>query len=316
MLTETLVNKTPVLTNEERQIIKTILYFDVFSYPLNSEELYSHHNFQLTFPEFKLLLSELVNKAVLDSSGDFYFTKGLDPAMVVRRQTANKAAAGMMPEAVKWSKRINRFPFVRSVNLSGSIAKNYFDANSDIDYFIITKTNRLWICRTFIILYWKLLSKKNQKKMCTNYFVDETALELPDKNLFTATELEYLVPVINPELTDQLLNSNAWTKKIISDKQLNKKFVVDNAGKGLLRPVFEFLLDNAMGNALDNLFLRMTIKRWRKKFPDMQEEDFELQFRSRKNVCKRHTKGFQNKVLKLYEEKLKQFELNHKIVLQ
>jgi len=52
----------------------------------------------------------------------------------------------------------------------------------------------------------------------------------------------------------------------------------------------------------------VTLKRWRRKFPELSAEDYELQFRSRKNVCKRHTKGFQKKVLSSLDEKKKFFE--------
>jgi hypothetical protein len=33
----------------------------------------------------------------------------------------------------------------------------------------------------------------------------------------------------------------------------------------------------------------------------MEQEDFELQIRSRKHVCKHHTKGYQNKVLEKWQ---------------
>ncbi len=76
------------------------------------------------------------------------------------------------------------------------------------------------------------------------------------------------------------------------------------------------LLDNKLGNFLDDFLLRITMKRWRKKFPDLMEEDFELQFRSKKGVCKRHTKGFQNKVLHALEIKQIEFENLHNISLR
>lgn len=68
------------------------------------------------------------------------------------------------------------------------------------------------------------------------------------------------------------------------------------------------MLGGKMGNWLDNVLLKQTLKRWRKKYPDMSQEDFELQFRSRKNVCKRHTKGFQHRVLSTWQEKQIEFE--------
>ena len=40
----------------------------------------------------------------------------------------------------------------------------------------------------------------------------------------------------------------------------------------------------------------------------MSTEDFELQIRSKKHVCKHHTKGYQNKVLQAFHYKMEEFE--------
>jgi hypothetical protein len=58
--------------------------------------------------------------------------------------------------------------------------------------------------------------------------------------------------------------------------------------------IFFAFLEN---HKVDDMLLRLTVKHWRKKFSHMKQEDFDLQIRSRKHVCKHHTKGYQNKVL-------------------
>lgn len=220
----------------------------------------------------------------------------------------------MMPVATKWAKRIYNFPFVKSVNLSGSLAKNYFDNNSDIDFFIIAKTNRLWICRTLLILYWKIQPQKNKKFFCTNYFIDETLVEFEDQNRFTATELSYLIPIINSEYPVNLLSTNQWINEFINNKPLNLKHEISYKAS-FLKSFFEICLANKLGDLIENSILQKTIIRWRKKYPDMSNEDFELQFRSRKNVCKRHTKGFQNKVLQKLDEKIAIYEKHTQFIL-
>jgi hypothetical protein len=295
-------------------IIKTILYFDIFTYPLTEAELYQHHGSNLSIEAFRNILHELVNEGLLKTREDFYFSPHTDEEALKKRLNGNRMAAEMMPVARKWSKIIHSFPFVRSVNLSGSLSKNYYDKHSDIDYFIITKTNRLWICRTLLSICWKLLSAKNKKNFCTNYFVDETVLEMGDKNQFVAIELSYLLPIINGDAAQTLLSSNEWVKKYVENKTLNREFETD-APRFKLKTIFEKLLDNKFGDMLDNYLLRITTVHWRKKYPEMAAEDFELQFRSRKNVCKRHTKGFQNKVLLKWHEKKRQYEKLHSLNL-
>lgn len=314
MRTEIHIDKKSNDVQLKNDIIKTMLYFDVFDYPLTKDELFNHHGKELTQESFLLTLEELVLEKRIVLHGIYFLSPFAKTNCIERREKGNRMANAIMPEAIAWSKKINRFPFVRSVNLSGSISKNYYDENSDIDYFIITKKNRLWICRTFLILYWKLLSPKNKKKLCTNYFVDETVLELGEKNQFTAIELSYLIPIINGTASEQLLSANSWLKKHVGNMHLNRQYET-HAKSGIIKIILERLFDTKLGNFIDNLLLKETIKRWRRKFPELAEEDFELQFKSRKNVCKRHTRGFQNKVLFLWSEKIAQYEKKIEVTL-
>src|SRR5690606_3777846 len=91
--------------------------------------------------------------------------------------------------ARKKAKLISQFPFVRGVMASGSLSKGYADEKSDIDFFIITIPNRLWIARTLLVLYKRIFLLNSHKFFCVNYFVDEKHLGIEEKNLFTATEL-------------------------------------------------------------------------------------------------------------------------------
>ncbi len=272
----------------------------MFEYPLRPEELYAHQGLGISEDAFHQMLEDMVDKKLLSKKEGFYFSPFARHENIVRRKKGNVNALEMMPTAIKWGKRIFRFPFVRSVSLSGSLSKNYFDEHSDIDFFVVTKSGRLWICRTLLILYWKSLSLKNKKYFCTNYFIDETVLEMEEKNHFTATELSYLVPLINAAGFNNLMTHNTWVKSYINNRAPVLSYTI-NVQPGIVKKAIEALLQNPIGDMLDNFLLKKTIERWRRKYPELAAEDFELQFRSRKNVCKRHTKGFQNKVLQQLE---------------
>jgi hypothetical protein len=76
------------------------------------------------------------------------------------------------------------------------LSKNFADERADIDYFVVTKANRLWIARTLMHLFKKLtFLVGKQHYFCMNYFVDEEALTIQEKNLFTAVEVATLIPV-------------------------------------------------------------------------------------------------------------------------
>src|SRR5690606_6278936 len=98
------------------------------------------------------------------------------------------------------------------------------------------------------------------------------------------------------ELYQDFLGKNAWYRRFFPNKAVADaeqcQLTASSGAKKLKESFF-----NGWGGLLDDLLLRVTLKHWRKKFPAMSADDFNLQYRSRKNVCKRHNTGFQNKVL-------------------
>lgn len=307
---------TKNLTREQVEIIRAVLYFDVFKYPLTIHELYENAAIRIKKEEYLDELNVLIDQGLLKKQDSFILTPERDSEAIKRRQAGNAGAVEIMPTALKYSKTIASFPFVDAVFLSGALSKNYYDEKGDIDFFIVTKPNRLWICRSLLIIRYKLLPKSKKKFWCVNYFVSSEELTIRDVNIFTGTELAYLIPTVNYPVYKHLLESNSWYKDRFPNKNPLEDVNCINPPQHPLKSFFEFILGGALGEWVDNTMLRLTLNRWRKKYPELSSEDFELQFRSRKNVCKRHTKGFQNKILKLWEEKQNLFEEQHQVSLR
>lgn len=304
-----------LLSDNQTEIIKALLYFDVFKYPLTRDELFENSAINISRPQFNKELEDLLSKKLIKEEEGFISSLERTSSDIIRRLKGNDGASKILPTALKYSRKIAKFPFVDSVCISGSLSKNYFDDSSDLDYFIITSPNRLWLCRTFLILYYKLLPAKKKKMLCTNYFVTSDSLGIPDVNAFTSTELAYLIPTINYQAYKNLLQKNSWYKNWYPNKSEMPDINCVDSPKSIIKSVTEKLLKGKLGDSIDNYLLNLTLKRWRKKFPEYSDADFELQFRSRKDVCKRHTKGFQNKVLVLWEQKLNTFgNQNHPIL--
>jgi hypothetical protein len=306
------INKA--LSADEIAVVRSLLYSAVFDYPLTEKELFENSTVSCSRNEFPALLNRLVEKSLLQKQGEFYFTNEGGDSTIIKRLKGNAGAASMMDTAYRYSRKIASFPFVRGICLSGALSKNYYDEKGDIDYFIITEPGRLWICRSLLILRYKLLPKNKKKFWCVNYFVSADNLEIPDKNAFTSTELAHLIPAFNYKAYTDLLDKNEWYRKSFPNKGLHSDSHCLEVRPSFFKRLIESLFSIG-GNTLDDLLLRVTLKRWQKKYPDLRTEDFELQFRSRKNVCKRHTMGFQNKVLNAWGEKQKAFELSHGIRL-
>jgi len=295
-------------TKSQIEIIRAVLYFEIFDYPLRKRELYENSAITMTEKEFDVELAILLSMGTLNSSEDFILSKTACEASINKRLKGNAAAGEIMPLAYAYSKKIASFPFVEGICLSGGLSKNYYDEKGDIDFFIITKPGRLWICRTLLILKYKLLPQHKKKYWCVNYFIASDNLMIPDKNVFTGTELAYLIPTVNYPVYQDILQKNAWYKKGFPNKDSLSNTNCIEVPQPWLKRMLEIFLGGRVGMWLDDFLLKITLKHWRKKYPDMSSGNFELQFRSRKDVCKRHTTGFQEIVLNKWQQKQHEYQ--------
>lgn len=292
----------------ERGIISTLIYFDIFNYPLTKPELLKFcHAKVISFPNFDNALTSLLKEKYIEHAGEFYFIKH-DASMIDRRIKGNNLASKFHAPAKKYSRIISKFPFVKAVFISGSLSKGYMDKDSDIDYFIVTTAGRLWICRSFLILFKKIFLLNSHKYFCVNYFVDENNLEIHDKNIYTATEINTLMPMYNFDAFASFVQANQWTIDYLPNLNLYTVPANNENRKAYIKNVLEKLLQNDFGNWLEKLFFSITLNYWKKKFTQFSDEDFKNALRSREGVSKHHPNKFQQKVLTLYREKIKLFE--------
>lgn len=308
-MAEIIHNTSSDTTTLQADIIKTLLYFDVFDYPLTSREINSNCPQPSTIEEIEKNLEALVKEGLIIKNENLYYS-GADKNVFNKRKEGNLLANKTLSIANRFSKLIASFPFVRGVYLSGSLSKGFMDKDSDVDYFIITSPQRLWLCRTLLVAFKKIMLFNSKKYFCVNYFIDTESLEIQDKNLFTATELTSIYPTYNYDLYKQFLDANSWTKKYFPNKNFRPDKTLKN-NQFSLKNGLEKMLNGKLGERLDNWCFNFTLKHWQKKFPDFDTEQFDLRLRSRKNVSKHHPHGYQTKVLKAYKKKLIDFENQH-----
>lgn len=303
------------LSQLESAIIRVILYFDVFSYPLKEEEIFRNLGIAAdSIEEVAEGLKRLVEIGCLSQSGDYFFL-GKDESIIPRREAGNSLASKRMKQAYKNSRLISKFPYVEAVMLSGSISKGYMEEGADIDFFIITKPGRLWVSRTLLILYKKVFLLNSHKHFCVNYFIDSNHLEIEDKNIFTATETVSLFPTVNPEAYKAFRKANEWASGYFPNHHGRLSCNCMALKKPRLRRWGEWVLNGSLGTKIDAWCMRKTLKHWRKKFDQMEKERFDLALRSRKYVSKHHPSDFQNKVLNRIQAGLEEFEGRHKVKL-
>ena len=285
-------------------ILKVICYYDVFNHPLTPNEIEKNLSIQISSYFLYTALSDLVDMGLISSLNNYYFLHTKQKSIIASRLEKEKRAGEFMRKSVFFTKLISSFPFVEGVCISGSLSKGVMERDGDVDYFIITKPQRLWLCRSFLILFKKLFLFNSHKYFCVNYFVDTNNLTIPDENLFTATEVSSLLPVVNYSLYQKFMGANGWVQNYFPNKPLHNTDNCIQAKKNNIKRSLEFILGGSLGEFADNLFFKLTLKRWQKKFPHFSENDFNLNLRTRKTVSKHHPRGYQQKVLQRYNEQL------------
>jgi len=294
------------------ETLKTILYFSVFNYPLKIEEIChfsAENNREKVMKELELLLEQNV---IIQSDEFYLIDANLD--QIEKRKKGNKMAVSALVKAQERARFISKFPFVEAVGVSGSLSKGYYDDNSDIDFFVITKPEKVWICRTFLMLYKKLFLMNSRKYFCINYFMSSCQLELEEKNRFTATEIKTLIPFQGKQVFEEFYHKNEWVHNILGEfkPDFNQ---IQHIRKPKPVKALEYLLGSPSGNLIDTSFRKITVSFWKMKFRQMRTDDFKVAMKSTKNISKHHPLNFQKKVIGSLNEKYDEIRRNHNIEL-
>ncbi|MES1226656.1 MAG: nucleotidyltransferase domain-containing protein, partial [Bacteroidota bacterium] len=156
-------------------VLELVAYFDLFDHPVSIEDIQLLLSDSMSKEKLVTILSQLQNDKHLFRHGEFYSLRN-EPLLANKRIKRNDLAQPMIIAAHKAARFFFRFPYVRGIGISGSLSKNVAEEDSDIDFFIITKANRLWITRTFMCLFNKLFYLVRRRHLyCFNYFIDEEA---------------------------------------------------------------------------------------------------------------------------------------------
>ncbi|CAN5909753.1 hypothetical protein BH11BAC7_BH11BAC7_05910 [soil metagenome] len=278
-------------------VLHTLMYFDIFRHPLTTDEI--HRNCQwesCSLIDTAVSLEKLQLRGVIGNAEGFWFLSSNEKNINLRLDRQERALQ-FQSKAKKYSRLIASFPFVRGVAVSGSLSKGTMDKDGDIDYFIITEPGRLWIARTMLVLFKKIFLLNSKKYFCVNYFIDSDRLTIPDRNLFVATEIAFLRPMINRKIYNEFASANKWVSLFYPNRELRPRLAVSEVVPGFFKRNMEKMLSKNLGEWLDEKCLRLTLSRWSKKFPHLSDLEFDLDFRSKKSVSKHHPQGFQRKVV-------------------
>ena len=239
LITETNKSKEKYSTSPRmillgKKEISSLIYHDIFDYPLAPLELikWTAGN--------EIKFKNLENIKISTKNG-FLFLNGKEGSTLKRlmRKRISKRKFG---KAKKAAKVLAFLPTIKMVAVTGALAMNNANEDSDIDFLMITKKGSLWTTRLFAMGLLKVFGiprrkygeKSTKDKLCLNIWLDESDLAWGknSRNIFTSHEISQIIPLANKGQTyERFLSKNIWTSdywpnatsaKVGKEKKRNK----------------------------------------------------------------------------------------------
>jgi len=228
------------MSDLRKDILRTLVYHDVFDYSLTLEQILKFFlptsktvalNSKLP-SEIKKWLKRLQQEKKVFKKENFYFLSCSTTSKEANlkdkadlRKEREKYAQQKLKVVVKIVRVLRYIPWIKLIALTGGLTMKNSDKDDDIDFLIITSKNRLWLTRLLVIVFLEILGKrtkpgsaKAKDKICPNLFLDELALSMPlrKRNLFIAHEICQMQPVFDRDHTyKKFLQANIWVKKYL-----------------------------------------------------------------------------------------------------
>ncbi len=248
----------------QRYILATIAYYDGFDYPLTAFEIWKHlirtdyaagdnQPLTITLAEVLGALEKDLMGKYLESARGFYFLKGRNE-LIETRIKHQKISAGKLKRLVKVVAWLRCVPFLRMIGATGGLAMKNAHRKSDWDLLLVIKAGHIWTGRTLVTLLTHFLGRRRHGKkvidrVCLNYFVTEDSLEVMTKDLFSANEYLFLVPLFGEQVYQRFQIKNQWIRELKPTYALQEiaqlKMVEDTFFTKMIRGAGEFCLQGA-----------------------------------------------------------------------
>jgi hypothetical protein len=255
-----------ILTAIDRAIMRTVIYFDLFSFPLTADEIYS----SLLIKEpvrYSIFLQSLNHHLPLAQHGGFYFLPGREE-LVAKRKQAYLLADDKFKIARKNAQLLRRLPFVRAIFVANRLAYSNASDSSDIDFVIVSAPGRIWTCRFFTSLLLKILNRRptdtdHRNKICLSFYLEEPHLNV--EKYFSKDDhhfcfwINQFFPLYDPDgFISKVWQANRWSRHSLPHLQpMIASQCRAITAKSILQNIFEFFLTKKLEFGLKKIQLKI-----------------------------------------------------------
>lgn len=260
-----------------KHILTTLAYYDILDYPMTSFEIWKYltmaseqesaNNKQLySLADIVTELEGNSSRKLIEEYRGFYFLKGRKD-LVGQRIKRNKISESKYRILLRVARVLRFVPFVRMVAVTGRLAMKNADEKSDLDLLIVFEHGKIFTGRILVTLVVHLLGKRRYKgkitnRVCLNYFITTKSLEIGLKDLYSASEYSFMLPLFGLEAFKEFQQKNDWIKNYKinyqKDGATSQKMLTDTHFTKLFRKAGEKLFNF---NFIENVLKNWQIKR-------------------------------------------------------
>lgn len=222
----------------EKAILKTLIYSDIFDYPLKIQEIHKWLiGRKAAVRQVEKALEKLRVKGKAERKKDYYFLRRRNN-LVVKRQSRQKQSLIYFRKVKLITIFLKIIPWVKLVGISGGLAMENTDKKDDIDLILITAKNRLWISRLLVLGFFSIIGQRRKVgekgrviagKLCVNILLEESELAQSRKDLYSAHEvLQMKVIWQRAGVYFKFLSDNEWVFKFLPNWVGNMENVVSS----------------------------------------------------------------------------------------
>ena len=279
-------------------IIKTLSYSGVFGFPLSFYQITNNLISSDKFSDKKIRkeLERLVEKRIVKKVKRKFILTGIKHH---DRDKRLKLTNDIIKKNKPYIKIISKVPWLKMIAITGSVANQNTEKDSDIDLLFITEKNRLWISRALVFLILKILGKlpedKSKREICPNIFIDESKMGWAKKkrNLYVAQNIISIMPFLwRDNSYFKFIEENKWVEKYYGNFKVNfpKEY---SKNKGHESLIMSFLENTARKIQMNRMKKNITTETVNSKLIHFNKND------STKKILMKYRKIYKETVKKL-----------------
>lgn len=230
-------NRTGLMSTEtpshlERAILKTLIFFDIFEYPLTDTEVWKFLFSEERGKSYSVstirdcIASSPFLKTLISSGEGLIHLQHRDQLRMRRRERSIYSYRKYI-RAKRFISLLAIIPYVRMVCVCNTLGLNVARDESDIDLFIVARAGHVWTARFLCaglahVLNLRPRNGRERDTFCLSFFISDSALDLSSLQLdgwnpdvYLASWIAWCVPLYDDGVYDRFFQENAWIGNVL-----------------------------------------------------------------------------------------------------